>query len=79
MYLLKRHGNSYGGGDGYATGNSKGNGYGGGESEGEGDGMDNNYGDGFGGGGVMGRKDDPDLLDVIHLMYLAVVQPRCIY
>jgi hypothetical protein len=78
MYLLKWGGNGDGDGEGYGNGGdyfSAGNG-----------GMDDSYsrinysyGDGWGDGGVLSYKNDPNRLDVIHLMYLAAVQPTCIY
>ena len=78
MYLLNPGGN----GDGnWSNCADYGNGYGdGGDyfSAGNG-GMDDSYGDGWGDGGVLSYKNDPNRLDVIHLMYLAAVQPTCIY
>lgn len=64
-------------GDDWGDGDGKGDGYVYDIEAGFGDG--DNYGDGFGDGGGWGYRYDFDRLDVIHLMYLAVVQPTCIY
>jgi hypothetical protein len=70
MYLIKQNG--------YGDGNGYGNNYG----YGDGNGYGNNYGngncDGYGCGNYIGHGDD-NRLDVTHLMYLAAVQPTCIY
>ena len=78
MYLLKWGGNGDGDGEGYGNGGdyfSAGNG-GMDDSYGR---INDSYGDGWGDGGVLSYRNDPNRLDVIHLMYLAVVQPTCIY
>jgi hypothetical protein len=64
-------------GDDWGDGDGKGDGYVYDIEAGFGDG--DNYGNGFGGGAGWGYLYDPNRLDVIHLMYLAVVQPTCIY
>jgi len=53
-------------GDGYGYGDGDGNGYGNGNGDGYGDGNGNGYGSG-------------DPLTPVHLLYLAAVQPTCIY
>ena len=63
-------------GDDWGDGDGKGDGYVYDIEVGFGDG--DNYGDGFG-DGWSDQKVHFDRLDVIHLMYLAVVQPTCIY